>query len=58
VANFSTTFASVVNTGGKLATGVNDTGGGVHDANGNLPPVSFTPVANNGNDYQTCDNLK
>ena len=27
VANFSTIFASVVDTGGKFATGVNDTGG-------------------------------
>ncbi len=26
-ANFSTSFASVVNTGGKFATGVTDTGG-------------------------------
>ncbi len=36
VANFSTIFASVVDTGGKFATGVNDTGGkfatGVNDA--------------------------
>jgi hypothetical protein len=27
VANFSTSFASVVDTGGKFATGVNDTSG-------------------------------
>jgi hypothetical protein len=27
MANFSTIFASVVDTGGKFATGVNDTGG-------------------------------
>jgi hypothetical protein len=62
-ANFSTIFASVVDTGGKFATGVNDTGGKfatvVNDAGGklppvstmpaaNLPPVSMTPVANNG----------
>jgi hypothetical protein len=44
VANFSTIFASVVDTGGKFATGVNDTGGkfatGVNDAGGKLPPVS------------------
>jgi hypothetical protein len=26
-ANFATSFASVVDTGGKFATGVNDTGG-------------------------------
>jgi hypothetical protein len=64
VANLSTIFASVVDTGGKFPTGVNDTGGkfatGVNDAGGklppvsmtlaaNLPPVSLTPVANNGN---------
>jgi hypothetical protein len=39
LANFSTRFASVVDTGGKFATGVNDTGG-------KLPPVSTTPSAN------------
>jgi hypothetical protein len=37
-ANFYTIFASVVDTGGKFATGVNDTGGkfatGVNDAGG------------------------
>ncbi len=51
-ANFSTNFASVVDTGGKFATGVNDTGGkfatGVNDAGGKLPLVSTTPEANNG----------
>jgi hypothetical protein len=51
-ANFSTNFASVVDTGGKFATGVNDTGGkfatGVNDTSGKLPPVSTTPMANNG----------
>jgi hypothetical protein len=49
-ANFSTNSASVVDTGGKFATGVNDTGGkfatGVNDAGGNLPPVSTSPAAN------------
>jgi hypothetical protein len=67
VANLSTVFASVVDTGGKFATGVNDNGGkfatGVNDAGGklppvsttsvaNLPPVSMTPVANNGNNIR------
>jgi hypothetical protein len=37
-ANFATSFASVVDTGGKFATGVNDTGGkfaaGINDAGG------------------------
>ncbi len=42
VANFSTIFASVVDTGGKFATGVNDT-------SGNLPPVSLIPVNINDN---------
>jgi hypothetical protein len=37
VANFSTSFPSVVDTGGKFATGVNNTV---------LPPVSTTPAAN------------
>jgi hypothetical protein len=51
VANFSTIFASVVDTGGKFATGINDTTGGkfatgVNDAGGKLPPVSMTPAAN------------
>jgi hypothetical protein len=39
MANFSTRFASVVDTVGKFATGVNDAGS-------KLPPVSMTPVAN------------
>ncbi len=49
-ANFSTNFASVVDTGGKFANDVNDTGGkfatDVNDAGGKLPPVSTTPEAN------------
>jgi hypothetical protein len=56
VANFSTIFASVVDTSGKFAAGVNDTGGkfatGVNDAGGKFPPVSMTPVANNGNNIR------
>ena len=44
-ANFATSFASVVDTGGKFAAGSNDTGG-------NLPPVSTTPAANNGNNIR------
>ncbi len=38
VANFATSFSSVVETGGKFATGVNDAGGkfaaGVNDTGG------------------------
>jgi hypothetical protein len=56
VASFATIFPCVVDTGGKFATGVNDTGGkfaaGVNDTGGNLPPVSLTPVANNGNNIR------
>jgi hypothetical protein len=56
VANFFPIFSSVVDTGGKFTTGVNDTGGkfatGVNDAGGKLPPVSTTPVANNGNNIR------
>jgi hypothetical protein len=56
VANFSTIFASVVDTGGKFATGFNDTGGKfatvVNDAGGKLPPVSTTQAANNGNNIR------
>jgi hypothetical protein len=44
-ANFSTSFASVVDTG-------------VNDPGGKLPSVTATPVTNNGNNYQTADNLK
>ena len=55
-AKFATSFASVVDNGGKLATSVNDTGGkfatSVTDAGGNLPPVSTTPAANNGNNIR------
>jgi hypothetical protein len=55
-ANFYTIFASVVDTGGKFATGVNDAGGKLPPASttpaANLPPVSLTPVANNGNNIR------
>ena len=44
-ANCYTIFTSVVDTGGKFATGFNDAGG-------KLPPVSATPVANNGNNIR------
>jgi hypothetical protein len=51
-ANFATSLASVVDTGGKFATGANDTGGKFAPVSttpaANLPPVSMTPVANNG----------
>jgi hypothetical protein len=69
---FATSFASVVDTSGKfatvstiwaanlppclrcqwqIATGINDTGG-------EFATGVNTPVANNGNNYQTADNLK
>ncbi len=55
-ANFATSFTSVADTGGKFATGVNDAGGkfaaGVNNTGGKLPPVSTTPVANNGNNIR------
>jgi hypothetical protein len=66
-ANFVNSSPCVVDTGGKLATGVNHTVGkfavGVNDAGGklpqvsttpaaNLPLVSLTPVANNGNNIR------
>jgi hypothetical protein len=42
-ANFAISFASVVDTGDKFATGVNETGGkfaaSVNDTGDNLPPV-------------------
>ncbi len=50
VANFSSLFASVVDTGGKFATGVNDAGG-------KLPPVSTTPAANLSLSLQTTQPL-
>jgi hypothetical protein len=40
-ADFATSFAIVVDTGGKFTTGVNDAGG-------NLPPVSTTGVSDTG----------
>ena len=47
MANFSTIFASVVDTGGKFAAGVNDTGGefatGVVDTGGNFAGVAGAP---------------
>jgi hypothetical protein len=61
VANFSTIFFSNVDTGGKFATGVNNTSGkfatsvnntgrkfatGVNDAGGKWPSVSTTLAAN------------
>jgi hypothetical protein len=47
VANFSTSFASVVDTGGKFAPSVNDTDGGVNDTGGKQ-----------WEQLQTADNLK
>jgi hypothetical protein len=51
-ANFYTIFASVVDTGGKFATGVNDAGGKLPPVSmtpaANLPPVSLTPVVDTG----------
>jgi hypothetical protein len=50
VANFATSFTSIVDTGGKFATGVINTGGkfsaSVNDTGDKLPPVSTTPAAN------------
>jgi hypothetical protein len=49
-ANFAASFASVVDTSGKFATGVNNTCGkfatGVSNAGGKLPPVSKAPAVN------------
>ncbi len=50
-ANFATSLASVVDTGGKFATGVNLPPVSTTPA-ANLPPVSMTPVANNGNNIR------
>jgi hypothetical protein len=47
---FSTSFTSVVDTGGKFATGVNNDGGkfaiGVNGAGGKVSLVTTTPAAN------------
>jgi hypothetical protein len=43
--------AGINDTGGKFATGINDTGG-KFAAGSKLPPVSTTPVANNGNNIR------
>ncbi len=45
-ANFATSFASVIDTGNKFATGVNDTATGVNEVGYKLPPVSPTSEAN------------
>jgi hypothetical protein len=49
-ANFAPSSPCLIDTGGKFAIGVNNTGGtfaaGVNDAGGKLPPVSTTPAAN------------
>jgi hypothetical protein len=67
VANFATSFASVVQTGGKFVTMITILAACVNDTNlppvsttpaANLPPVSTTLMANNGSIYQTFDNLK
>jgi hypothetical protein len=54
--NFAAGIALVVDTSDKVAAGVNYNGGkfatgttGVVDTSGELPPVSTTPAANNGN---------
>jgi hypothetical protein len=56
VANFATSFAGVVDTGGKFATDVNDAGDKLPPVSttlaANLPLVSTTPVANNGNNIR------
>ncbi len=48
-ANFATSTAGVIDTGGEFVTGVNDTGSkvatGVNDTGGRLAPVSMTPAA-------------
>jgi hypothetical protein len=46
--NFATSTDSVVDTGGKFATGVNNTGA-------KLPLVSTTPVAKKWEQYHTAD---
>jgi hypothetical protein len=59
-ANFSNIIASVVDTGGKFATGVNDTGGKFATGVRHLRLIYHrckTPVANDGNNYQTAENL-
>ncbi len=59
VANFSTIFACVVDTGGKFATGVVDTGGtGISDTGGKFA----TGVVDTGGKYwqpdQAADTIK
>ncbi len=55
VANFATSFASVVDTGGKFATGDNLRPVSKTPA-ANFPPVSMAPVANNGNNIRLLRN--
>ena len=51
-ANFATSFTSVVDTGGKFATGV------IYTVAATGINVTGDKFANNGNIYQTADNLK
>ncbi len=55
-ANFAISFPSVVDTGGKFATGINDAGVKLPPVSttpaANLPPVSMTRVANNENNIR------
>ncbi len=50
-ANFATSFISVVDTGGKFATGVNDTGGQFTDGVNNTGGKQWEQ-------YQAADTLK
>jgi hypothetical protein len=45
--------SGVVDTGSKFATGVVDTGGKVTYSSEYMPPISTTPVANNGSNSRT-----
>jgi hypothetical protein len=55
-ANFATSTAGVVDTGGKFTASVYDTGSkfsaGVNATGGKLPRVSTTPVANLANNIR------
>jgi hypothetical protein len=57
VANFSTIFASVVDTGSKFATGVNNTGG-KYDTGGKFAAGVVDTGGKLWQQYQAADTLK
>jgi hypothetical protein len=62
VANFATSFASVVDTGGKFSTGVNDTGGiiatGINETGGKFATGVVDTGGKIWKQYKAAESLK